>query len=95
VEQNLMLEKEKKTEIILKWSGVAENTGSSETQIGLITARISKISAHLDKSHKDHSSRLGLVKLVGKRRRLMRYLERTNAASFKKMTELVKNRAVA
>ena len=90
-----MLEKEKKTEIISKWSGKSENTGSSEAQIGLITARIEIIAAHLDKSHKDHSSRLGLVKLVGKRRRLLRYLERTNSASFKNMTELVKKRAVA
>ncbi len=59
------------------------DTGSPEVQISILTERINQIADHL-KSHKhDHSSRRGLVLMVGKRNRLLRYLARTNAEAYR------------
>jgi small subunit ribosomal protein S15 len=51
------------------------DTGSAESQIALFTHRINHLTAHLKSNKKDHASRLGLLKLVGKRRRLLQYLQ--------------------
>ena len=51
------------------------DTGSPEVQIALLTARISHLTEHLKTHHKDHHSRAGLLKLVGRRRKLLRYLQ--------------------
>lgn len=65
---------EVKKEIISKF-GVHENdTGSAEVQIALLTKRINEINDHLKSHKKDHSGRRGLLKLVGRRRRLLNYL---------------------
>jgi len=77
-----------KKEAIVKQFGRTENdTGSSEVQIALLSARISELTEHLKTFKKDHASRLGLLKLVGQRRRLMRYLKRTNKESYSKLIE--------
>ncbi|HIC09779.1 MAG TPA: 30S ribosomal protein S15, partial [Campylobacterales bacterium] len=54
------------------------DTGSPEVQIALLTTKISRLTEHLKANKKDHASRRGLLKMVGHRRRLMRYLKRTN-----------------
>ena len=72
-----------KKEIIVKEYGRKEgDTGSSEVQIALLSTRIAELTEHLKMHKKDHASRLGLLKLVGQRRRLMRYLKRTNRESY-------------
>ena len=72
----MYLTKEKKQDIF-KTNGKAksvQDTGSAESQIGLFTFRINHLTEHLQKNPKDYSTRLGLLKLVGKRRRLLDYL---------------------
>jgi small subunit ribosomal protein S15 len=59
------------------------DTGSAESQIALFTFRINHLTEHLKTNHKDHSSRLGLLKLVGKRRRLLNYLQNIEIARYR------------
>ncbi len=70
----MYLRAEKKEEIFEKYGKSNKNTGSSESQIALFSYRISHLTEHLKKNKKDHSTRRSLIKLVGKRRRLLRYL---------------------
>ena len=70
----MALDSAKKQEIIAKYGRGENDTGSPEVQIALLTERIKYLTEHLKINKKDHSSRLGLLKLVGQRRRLMRYL---------------------
>lgn len=60
-----------------------QDTGSTEVQIGLVSGRIQDLTEHLKTHIKDHSSRLGLLKLVGQRRRLLNYLRRSNPARYR------------
>jgi len=76
----MALDQAKKAEIIAKYAKKEGDTGSTEVQVALITERIKYLTEHLKTNHKDHSSRLGLLKLVGQRRRLMRYLKKTDLA---------------
>ena len=76
----MALDQAKKAEIIAKYAKKDGDTGSTEVQVALITERIKYLTEHLKTNHKDHSSRLGLLKLVGQRRRLMRYLKKTDLA---------------
>ncbi len=77
-----------KKEALIKQFGRSENdTGSSEVQIALLSTRIAELTDHLKTHSKDHASRLGLLKLVGQRRRLMRYLKRTNKESYKSLID--------
>ncbi len=76
-------------EILAKHSRTPKDTGSPEAQVALITARLTYLNDHFKKNEKDHHSRTGLMKLVGQRRRLLDYLQRSNSASYKKLiTEL-------
>jgi small subunit ribosomal protein S15 len=68
------LTKEKKKEIVKRFETHAGDTGSAEVQIALLTERIETLSKHFDLHKKDNHSRLGLLKMVGKRRRLLNYL---------------------
>jgi small subunit ribosomal protein S15 len=81
----MYLTSEKKQEIF-KSSGKAKSakdTGSAESQIGLFTFRINHLTEHLQTNKKDFSTRLGLLKLVGKRRRLLDYLSKTDIARYR------------
>jgi small subunit ribosomal protein S15 len=69
------LTKEKKAELIGKYGRESGDTGSAEVQVALLTARIDELTEHLREHSKDHHSRRGLLMMVGKRRRLLRYLE--------------------
>ncbi len=70
----MYLTKEKKIEFFKEHGKSEADTGSTEAQIALFTHRINHLTDHLKTQKKDHSSRLGLLKLVGKRRRLLDYL---------------------
>ena len=70
----MYLTKEKKIEFFKEHGKSDTDTGSTEAQIALFTHRINHLTDHLKTQKKDHSSRLGLLKLVGKRRRLLDYL---------------------
>ena len=83
----MALDKAKKEEIIAKYSRGENDTGSTEIQVALITARIVYLTEHLKTNKKDHSSRLGLLKLVGQRRRLMRYLKNVDLARYNTIKE--------
>ena len=72
--EDRMITKEQKVEIAEKHGAGAQDTGKPEVQIALFTARINDLTEHLRTHTKDHASRLGLLKLVGKRRRLLAYL---------------------
>ncbi len=70
-----------KNKIIKDFGISANDTGSCEVQIALISERIREISTHLGVAKKDNHSRLGLLKLVGKRRTFLKYLKRTSPES--------------
>ena len=78
----MALDTAKKQEIISNFAKDEKDTGSPAVQIALLTERINYLTAHLKEHKKDHSSRLGLLKLVGQRRRLMRYLRKTDLTRF-------------
>ena len=71
----MVAEREKK----LKFSRHSNDVGSPEVQIALLTKRINGLKGHFQLHQKDHHSRLGLLKMVGKRRRLLEYLKRKNS----------------
>ena len=74
---------EQKQEIVSKHGKDAADTGSAEVQIALLTARVNELTEHLRTHKKDHHSRRGLLMLVGKRRRMLRYLERTDLERYR------------
>jgi small subunit ribosomal protein S15 len=79
------LTKEKKKEIVKRFETHAGDTGSAEVQIALLTGRIETLSKHFDLHKKDNHSRLGLLKMVGKRRRLLNYLKDHKPDSYKQV----------
>jgi small subunit ribosomal protein S15 len=85
-----MLSRDKKLKVIKKYQTHEGDTGSSEVQIAILTAEIEELSEHLKKHHKDHSSRRGLLRKVGERRRLLRYLKKENPASYEDLTKKLK-----
>jgi len=85
-----MLDPKKKQSIINKYKKHDADTGSAEVQIAILTEEVKELTKHL-KTHKhDHSSRRGLLKKLGERRRLMRYLEVDNLESYLKLIEDLK-----
>lgn len=80
-----MLTKEAKEEIVRKYGVHEGDTGSPEVQIALLTARISYLTEHLKEHKKDHHSRRGLLKMVGKRRRLLSYLSKTDINRYREI----------
>ena len=79
--------KEKKASIFANFAGAEKNTGSIEGQIALLTERIAKISGPLCQNKKDFSTHRGLMQLVGKRRRLLNYLQKHNLQSYRSLIE--------
>lgn len=85
-----MLDKDSKQKIINKFKVHATDTGSSQVQIAILTEEITRLTDHL-KSHKhDQSSRRGLLKKVGERRKLLKYLQKENEESFKELAKKLK-----
>lgn len=79
--------KEKKQSIFSDFAGAATNTGSIEGQIALITERMNQISTHLQTNKKDFSTHRGLMHLVGRRRRLLNYLQKHNLSGYRALIE--------
>jgi small subunit ribosomal protein S15 len=76
---------EEKKEIFKKFGGEDSNTGTTEGQIALFTHRINHLTEHLKENQKDHASRRGLLKLVGKRRRLLNYLMKNDIQKYREL----------
>jgi small subunit ribosomal protein S15 len=83
----MSLTQEKKATIFTTHGGSATNTGSIEGQIALLTERITLISGHLQQNKKDFSTHRGLMQMVGKRRRLLNYLQKHNLTSYRSLIE--------
>lgn len=81
------ISKERKTELIKKYGKTPTDTGTPEVQIAVLTAHIESLTPHLDEHSKDHHSRLGLLKLVGKRRRLLDYLMQKDITRYRKIIQ--------
>ena len=73
-----MINKEKKQNIIKEFARSEGDTGSTEVQIAILTARIRELTEHLKANNNDNHSRRGLIKMVNQRKKLLSYLERTN-----------------
>jgi len=73
-----MMSKENKTAVIKKFAVHEKDTGSSKVQVAILTEKINTLTTHFNTHKKDHHSRLGLLKMVGKRRRHLDYLKKTN-----------------
>jgi small subunit ribosomal protein S15 len=86
------LNKETKEKVIEEYHRHDKDTGSPEVQIALLTNRIEHLTEHLKEHKHDESSRRGLLKLVGRRRRLLTYLQKKDYRSFVEVTERLKIR---
>jgi small subunit ribosomal protein S15 len=80
-----MLKGEEKKQIITDYETHTGDTGSPEVQIALLTRRISQLTEHLKTHKKDHSSRRGLLKMVGKRNSLLKYLTREDRTRYQQV----------
>lgn len=85
-----MLDKQKKQKLIKKFQTHAGDTGSSEVQIAILSAEIDELAEHLKEHPKDHSSRRGLLRKVGERRRLLRFLKKENPKSYEELIKKLK-----
>jgi len=88
----MALGKEVKEEIIDEFKRHGDDTGSPEVQIAILSKRIAELTNHLRANKHDESSRRGLLKLVGRRRRLLAYLRRKDYKSYLALTEKLKIR---
>ena len=83
----MSLTKEKKSELVGKYGRGHKDTGSAEVQVALLTERINELTEHLRTHAKDPHSRRGLLMLVGKRRRMLRYLESTDLERYRALVK--------
>jgi small subunit ribosomal protein S15 len=83
---------QEKQKVMSQFQRKAGDTGSPEVQIALLTARITQLTEHLKKNSHDESSRRGLLRLVGQRRRHLAYLGRTNPDKYREVAERLKLR---
>lgn len=83
----MKLTTETKKQLFKNFGGSEKNTGSTEAQIALFTERINHISQHLSSNKKDHANTRSLLKLVGKRRRLLNYLSKENLNGYRSLIE--------
>lgn len=90
----MALSKLKKDRIIKKFRTHASDTGSSEVQVAILSEEIKELTSHLKKHKHDYSSRLGLIRKVQERKRLLRYLEKDNPDSYKKLAKALKLKIV-
>ena len=81
---------EEKKKIIEKFAEHEKDTGSPEVQIAILTEQISRLSEHLKKHRKDNHSRRGLLKMVGKRRRLLEYLKKKDPKQYDEVGKFLK-----
>ena len=79
--------KEQKSELVTKYGKGPKDTGSPEVQIAVLTAHINSMTPHFDAHKMDHHGRLGLLKMVGKRRRLLDYLMKKDITRYRKIIQ--------
>ncbi len=79
----MSLTKEQKTAIVAEYGKNEKDSGRTEVQIALLTSRIQELTEHFKVHQKDHASRRGLLKLVGQRRKLLKYLSRTDLEKYR------------
>ena len=82
-----MITKERKLELINKFGRTANDTGSPEVQIAILTERINELTEHLKVNKNDHHSRRGLLKMVGQRRGLLAYLKKIDIERYRAIVE--------
>ena len=82
-----MVTKETKQELIAKFGGDEKNTGATEVQIALLTARINDLQRHFKENPKDHHSRRGMYKMIGQRRGLLAYLKKKDIERYRALIE--------
>lgn len=80
----MALAAEKKKELVSKFQKDKNDSGSSEVQIAILTEQINSLTKHLSQNPKDFSSQRGLLMMVGKRKRLLKYLNRKNKESYRR-----------
>ena len=80
-----MVSKEQKEQLITKFGGDVKNTGAAEVQIALLTARINDLQGHFKANPKDHSSNRGLLKIIGQRRRLLKYVKNNDIEKYRSL----------
>ncbi len=83
----MAMSKEQKQQVVKQFQRKDLDTGSSEVQIALITARIKDLAGHFKKHSKDHHGTTGLIKLVNRRRTLLDYLKRTDVKKYQTILE--------
>ncbi len=88
----MTVNKEVKTKLVADFRLHEKDTGSADVQIALLTDRINRLTEHLQKNLKDHSSRRGLLMMVGQRRRLLDYLHTTDTNRYHTITKKLKLR---
>jgi small subunit ribosomal protein S15 len=88
----MALSKERKEELIKKFQTHEGDTGSPEVQIALLTERLNELGDHFEKHDKDHHSRRGLLKIVGKRRSLLDYLKKKDVGRYQRILQELKLR---
>ena len=80
-----MITVEKSKELTKKFGGSEKNTGAVEVQVAILTERIKNLTPHFEKNKKDHSAMRGLMKMIGQRRSLLKYLSQTDEARYNKL----------
>jgi small subunit ribosomal protein S15 len=81
----MTLTSDRKAEIVAKFGAGPLDTGNTRVQVALLTTRINELTEHLRSHRKDHHSRRGLLKLVGQRRRLLAYLQRSDVEAYREL----------
>jgi small subunit ribosomal protein S15 len=81
----MTLTQERKQELVERFGDSAQDTGKAEVQVALMTERINQLTEHLRAHRKDHHSRRGLLMLVGRRRRLLNYLQRDDLERYRSL----------
>ena len=79
------MNKEKKTEIVSNFKLSEEDSGSTEVQVALLTERINQLTGHMTANRHDYHTQRGLLKLVGRRRRLLAYLSREDTERYRNL----------
>ncbi len=83
----MALVQQRKQEIITTYQVHETDTGSADVQVAMLTERINRLSEHLKTNKKDHSSRHGLLKMIGLRKRLLAYIQRNDRARYRALIE--------
>jgi small subunit ribosomal protein S15 len=83
----MTMTKDEKNRLIKKYAVHEGDTGSAEVQVALLTERINGLTGHFEKHKKDHHSRRGLLKMVGRRRRLLNYLRKKDVERYRRLVD--------